>query len=69
MWWSKPSDHQMYTAKILMDIFKEAGLPDGVITLVSGDPEMITDIVLKHPSLLACTLQVQHLFFKIYGRK
>ena len=46
----KPSDHQMYTAKILMDIFKEAGLPDGVITLVSGDPEMITDIVLKHPS-------------------
>jgi 1-pyrroline-5-carboxylate dehydrogenase len=46
----KPSDHQMYTAKILMDIFKEAGLPDGVITLVSGDPEMITDIVLKHSS-------------------
>ena len=46
----KPSDHQMYTAKILMDIFKEAGLPDGVITLVSGDPEMITDIVLQHPS-------------------
>lgn len=45
----KPSDHQMYTAKIIMDIFKEAGLPDGVITLVSGDPEMITDIVLKHP--------------------
>jgi 1-pyrroline-5-carboxylate dehydrogenase len=46
----KPSDHQMYTAKIIMDIFKEAGLPDGVITLVSGDPEMITDIVLKHPA-------------------
>ena len=46
----KPSDHQMYTAKILMDIFKEAGLPGGVITLVSGDPEMITDIVLNHPS-------------------
>ena len=46
----KPSDHQMYTAKILMDIFKEAGLPDGVITLVSGDPEMITNIVLNHPS-------------------
>lgn len=46
----KPSDHQMYTAKIIMDIFKEAGLPDGVITLVSGDPEMITEIVLKHPA-------------------
>ena len=45
----KPSDNQMYTAKITMDIFKEAGLPDGVINLVSGDPEMISDIALKHP--------------------
>jgi 1-pyrroline-5-carboxylate dehydrogenase len=45
----KPSDHQMYTAKIIMDIFKEAGLPDGVVTMVSGDPEMISDIVLSHP--------------------
>ena len=45
----KPSDHQMYTAKIIMDIFKEAGLPDGVVTMVSGDPEMISDIVMSHP--------------------
>ena len=26
----KPSDYQIYSAKILMDIFREAGLPDGV---------------------------------------
>ena len=45
----KPSDHQMYTAKIIMDIFKEAGLPDGVVTMVSGDPEMISDVVMSHP--------------------
>ncbi len=45
----KPSDNQVLTAKITMDIFKEAGLPDGVINLVTGDPEMITDIALKHP--------------------
>ena len=44
----KPSDNQIYTAKITMDIFKEAGLPDGVINLVSGDPEMISDVTLKH---------------------
>ena len=44
----KPSDNQIYTAKITMDIFKEAGLPEGVINLVSGDPEMISEIVLKH---------------------
>ena len=44
----KPSDNQIFTAKITMDIFKEAGLPDGVINLVTGDPEMISDIALKH---------------------
>ncbi|MDC3079615.1 L-glutamate gamma-semialdehyde dehydrogenase [Flavobacteriaceae bacterium] len=68
----KPSDHQMYTAKILMDIFKEAGLPDGVITLVSGDPEMITDIVLQHPSFAGLhftgsTFVFQDLWQKIGG--
>ena len=45
----KPSDNQIFTAKITMDIFKEAGLQDGVINLVTGDPEMISDIALKHP--------------------
>ena len=45
----KPSDNQMYTAKIIMDIFEEAGLPSGVINLVSGDPILISDIALSHP--------------------
>ena len=40
----KPSDNQIYTAKITMDIFKEAGLPDEFINLVTGDPE-VSDIV------------------------
>ena len=45
----KPSDNQMYTAKIIMDIFEEAGLPSGVINLVSGDPILISEIALSHP--------------------
>lgn len=45
----KPSDHQMFSAKIIMDIFEEAGIPPGVINLISGDPVMISDIVLDHP--------------------
>tara|TARA_B110000008_G_scaffold168669_1_gene168501 strand:- start:15221 stop:16846 length:1626 start_codon:yes stop_codon:yes gene_type:complete len=45
----KPSDHQMFSAKVLMDIFKEAGLPDGVINMVCGDPVMITNTVLASP--------------------
>jgi 1-pyrroline-5-carboxylate dehydrogenase len=43
----KPSDHQVFSAHILMQIFREAGLPDGVINMVFGDPEMITDTVLE----------------------
>ncbi|WP_335966048.1 L-glutamate gamma-semialdehyde dehydrogenase [Galbibacter sp. PAP.153] len=45
----KPSDSQIYSAKIIVDIFKEAGLPDGVINVVYGDPEMITNTVLASP--------------------
>jgi len=45
----KPSDNQIYTAKITMDIFREAGLPDGIINLITGDPKMISDIALSHP--------------------
>jgi len=44
----KPSDHQVFSAKIIIDIFKEAGLPDGVINVIFGDPQMITDKILTH---------------------
>ena len=46
----KPSDSQIYSAKIIMDVFKEAGVPDGVINVVFGDPEMITKTVLSSPA-------------------
>ena len=45
----KPSDSQMYSAKIILDVFKEAGVPPGVINMVMGDPVMITDTVLASP--------------------
>jgi 1-pyrroline-5-carboxylate dehydrogenase len=43
----KPSDSQIFSAKVIVDVFKEAGLPDGVINVVYGDPVMITDTVLS----------------------
>ncbi len=45
----KPSDSQIFSAKVLVDIFKEAGVPDGVINVVYGDPVMITETVLASP--------------------
>ncbi len=44
----KPSDSQVFSAKIIMDVFKEAGVPDGVINVVFGDAAMISDIVFRH---------------------
>ncbi|MGC1473663.1 MAG: L-glutamate gamma-semialdehyde dehydrogenase [Psychroserpens sp.] len=45
----KPSDSQVFSAKVIMDVFKEAGVPAGVINVVFGDPEMITDTVMASP--------------------
>ncbi|WP_405565412.1 L-glutamate gamma-semialdehyde dehydrogenase [Polaribacter sp. Asnod6-C07] len=45
----KPSDHQAYSAQVIVDLFKEAGLPDGVINVVYGDPVMISDTCLSSP--------------------
>ena len=44
----KPSDSQVFSAKVIMDVFKEAGLPDGVINMVTGDPVMITNTILDN---------------------
>ncbi|MEO9891533.1 L-glutamate gamma-semialdehyde dehydrogenase [Aurantibacter sp.] len=45
----KPSDSQIFSAKVIVDIFKEAGLPDGVINVIYGDPVMITKNILASP--------------------
>jgi len=46
----KPSRTQMYSAKVLMDLFLEAGLPKGVINMVTGNSAMISDTLFEHPS-------------------
>lgn len=45
----KPSSTQMYAAQVVMEVFKEAGVPDGVINMVAGSASMITDVVLSSP--------------------
>ena len=45
----KPSDTQVYSAEVIMQIFQEAGLPDGVINMVTRDGPVAGDVVFKHP--------------------
>ncbi|MEK6476254.1 L-glutamate gamma-semialdehyde dehydrogenase [Catalinimonas sp. 4WD22] len=45
----KPAETQVYAAHLLMKIFREAGLPDGVINLINVDGPVVGDVVFKHP--------------------
>lgn len=45
----KPSNTQIYSANVLMKIFREAGLPDGVINLVYVSGPVAGDVIFKHP--------------------
>lgn len=45
----KPSNNQIYSAKVVLDVFREAGVPAGVINMVMGDSAMITNTILAHP--------------------
>ncbi|MCK4358221.1 MAG: L-glutamate gamma-semialdehyde dehydrogenase [Candidatus Cloacimonetes bacterium] len=47
----KPASSAVYPAYFLMKLFKEAGLPDGVINLVLGSGAKIGNPILKNPNL------------------
>lgn len=44
----KPAGTQVYSAKVIMDLFKAAGLPDGVINLVPVSGPVLGDVVFNH---------------------
>ncbi|NHM01784.1 L-glutamate gamma-semialdehyde dehydrogenase [Flavobacterium difficile] len=65
----KPSDSQVFSAKIIIDVFKEAGVPDGVINVVFGDPVMITDTVLASPDFAGIHYTGSTFIFKEIWKK
>ena len=65
----KPSDSQVFSAKIIIDVFKEAGVPDGVINIVFGDPVMITDTVLASPDFAGIHYTGSTFIFKEIWKK
>ncbi|WP_298895945.1 L-glutamate gamma-semialdehyde dehydrogenase [uncultured Psychroserpens sp.] len=65
----KPSDSQIFSAKIIMDVFREAGVPDGVINVVFGDPVMITDTVMDSPDFSGLHFTGSTFIFKELWKK
>ncbi|MBE9599237.1 L-glutamate gamma-semialdehyde dehydrogenase [Pedobacter sp. MC2016-24] len=45
----KPANTQIYAANVLMQIFREAGLPDGVINLVYVSGPEAGEVIFNHP--------------------
>ncbi len=45
----KPSISAVYANWVVMKVLREAGLPDGVVNFVPGDPALVTDVALAHP--------------------
>lgn len=45
----KPSNAQIYSAHVVMEVFREAGVPDGVINLVYVSGTEAGDVIFKHP--------------------
>jgi 1-pyrroline-5-carboxylate dehydrogenase len=45
----KPSPKQAYSAWFIMELLREAGLPEGVINLIFDDGPLSSEIVFKHP--------------------
>ena len=47
----KASNTQIYSSHIIVELLKEAGLPDGVINLVHAPGKDISEVCLAHPEL------------------
>ena len=45
----KPSQLALYSAHFVLKLLQEAGLPDGVINLVMGDPAELSRVAIDHP--------------------
>ncbi|MBC7923629.1 MAG: L-glutamate gamma-semialdehyde dehydrogenase [Ferruginibacter sp.] len=45
----KPAYSQIYSANVLMQVFREAGVPAGVINLIYVDGPVAGEVILRHP--------------------
>ncbi|UGY93773.1 L-glutamate gamma-semialdehyde dehydrogenase [Streptomyces gobiensis] len=66
----KPSPTQTHAAVLLMELLEEAGLPKGVINLVTGDGYEVSEVALPHPELAGIhftgsTKTFQHLWSEV----
>jgi 1-pyrroline-5-carboxylate dehydrogenase len=59
----KPAGTQVYSANVLMEIFREAGLPDGVINMIMVDGPVGGKIMSTHPEFVGVHFTGSNLVF------
>jgi 1-pyrroline-5-carboxylate dehydrogenase len=65
----KPSPMTVFPSLLIHKILIEAGLPAGVIQLVNGDAEMITNTIYDHPEFSALTfIGSSQVFRQLYAK-
>lgn len=45
----KPANSQIYAASLILEVFRRAGLPDGVINLIYADGPTVGEVIFNHP--------------------
>ena len=65
----KPSVSAVYSNWVIMKILRDAGLPDGVVNFVPGDPVEVTDVVLAHPEFAGLHYTGSSEVFRMLWRK
>ena len=44
----KPAESQVYSAQVIMELFKAAGLPDGVVNMITASGPEVGEVIFKH---------------------
>lgn len=65
----KPSAMSVYPSYLVHKILLEAGLPPGVVQLINGDPQLVTEVVFEHREFSALNfIGSSSVFRSLYGK-
>ena len=64
----KPANTQVYSAKVIMELFQAAGLPDGVINMITVNGPVAGDVIFKHKDFAGLHFTGSTGVFRIFER-
>ena len=65
----KPAETQIYSANVIMELFEEAGLPKGVINMITVNGKETSDVIFKHKDFAGLHFTGSTKFSKHFGVK